>query len=268
MVQLEVDALDEDFVKSISQLLSDAGVPSVLWGDYLLTVYGVPSIIGGIEFVVPDEKVSAAVAALKGSNLKRCPDPRSCVVSREHTQQPAPSFHMHLGTSEVDVSIRTHSETLWFIPPPPQDIFSNARPQASRYIFASDDSILPRPRHGRGHGAFSKEGFPVVVPTAHTILEAYMRLSIAHREQYSGFYLGMMTYVAEYIDADGLLDDTQLPESCRKFWHDFKDGQRQTREMMNELQDYFDKESAEKRRGGRWSITRLITSWFGINDGK
>ncbi|KAI0106886.1 hypothetical protein F4814DRAFT_452098 [Daldinia grandis] len=248
MVQLDIDTLDEGLVKSISQLLSDAGVPSVLWGDYLLTVYGVPSIIGGIEFVVPDEKVSAAVAALKGSNLKRCPDPRSCVVSRERTQQPAPAFHMHLGMSEVDVSIRMHSETLWFISPPPEDIFSRSqsltRSQASRYIFASDDSILPPPRHGRGHGAFSKEGFPVIVPTAHTILEAYMRLSIAHLEEYNSFYLSMMAYVAGYIDADGLLDDTQLPEFCRKFWPDFKDGQRQTREMMNELQDYFDKEGA------------------------
>lgn len=46
MAQLKVDTHDQDFVKSISQILSDAGVPSVLWGDYLLTVYGVPSVIG------------------------------------------------------------------------------------------------------------------------------------------------------------------------------------------------------------------------------
>lgn len=36
----------EDGVKSISALLAAVGVPSVLWGEYLLNVYGVPSIIG------------------------------------------------------------------------------------------------------------------------------------------------------------------------------------------------------------------------------
>ncbi|KAI2610613.1 uncharacterized protein GGS25DRAFT_518912 [Hypoxylon fragiforme] len=251
MAQLKVDTHDQDFVKSISQLLSDAGVPSVLWGDYLLTVYGVPSVIGGIDFIIPDEKLPAAVAALKRSNLRRCPDPRLCAVSREDTPQPAPSFHMHIGTSELDVSIRARSKTLWFIPPVPENLYSDTRPQDSRYIFASDDSILPPPRHGRGRGAFSKEGFPVVVPTAHTMLEAYMRLSIAHRDEYGGFYISMMAYVAQYIDADGLLNDTKLPESCREFWHDFKLGQRRTREMMDELQNYFDNESTGERRGGR-----------------
>lgn len=36
----------EKVVKLISVLLSNAGIPSVLWGDHLLTIYGVPSIIG------------------------------------------------------------------------------------------------------------------------------------------------------------------------------------------------------------------------------
>lgn len=40
------EKLSEELVKSISQLLIDAGVPSVLWGDCLLTIYGVPSIVG------------------------------------------------------------------------------------------------------------------------------------------------------------------------------------------------------------------------------
>lgn len=36
----------EDGVKSISALLAGVGVPSVLWGEYLINVYGVPSLIG------------------------------------------------------------------------------------------------------------------------------------------------------------------------------------------------------------------------------
>lgn len=37
--------LNNSFVGSISSLLSAAGVPNLLWGNYLLTVYAVPTIV-------------------------------------------------------------------------------------------------------------------------------------------------------------------------------------------------------------------------------
>lgn len=37
--------LDNDLVMSISCVLDAAGVPNLLWGNYLLTVYGVPTIV-------------------------------------------------------------------------------------------------------------------------------------------------------------------------------------------------------------------------------
>lgn len=37
--------LDNSLVASTSQLLDAAGVPSLLWGNYLLTVYGVPTFV-------------------------------------------------------------------------------------------------------------------------------------------------------------------------------------------------------------------------------
>lgn len=37
--------LDNDLVSSISTLLDSIGVPNLLWGNYLLTVYGVPTIV-------------------------------------------------------------------------------------------------------------------------------------------------------------------------------------------------------------------------------
>lgn len=42
---LEGEALDNKFVAKVSQILNAAGVPNLLWGNYLLTVYGVPTII-------------------------------------------------------------------------------------------------------------------------------------------------------------------------------------------------------------------------------
>lgn len=37
--------LDNNLVASVACLLDSAGVPNHLWGNYLLTVYGVPTIV-------------------------------------------------------------------------------------------------------------------------------------------------------------------------------------------------------------------------------
>lgn len=37
--------LGNDLVSSISSLLDSINVPNLLWGNYLLTVYGVPTIV-------------------------------------------------------------------------------------------------------------------------------------------------------------------------------------------------------------------------------
>lgn len=36
--------LGETLVAALSQVLDSGGVPNVLWGNYLLTVYGIPSL--------------------------------------------------------------------------------------------------------------------------------------------------------------------------------------------------------------------------------
>ena len=37
--------LDNDLVTSISCLLDTADIPNLLWGNYLLTIYGVPTVV-------------------------------------------------------------------------------------------------------------------------------------------------------------------------------------------------------------------------------
>jgi hypothetical protein len=37
--------LSNDLVSSISSLFDSINVPNLLWGNYLLTVYGVPTIV-------------------------------------------------------------------------------------------------------------------------------------------------------------------------------------------------------------------------------
>lgn len=37
--------LDNSLVTSISHLLDSVGVPNLLWGNYLLTIYGIPTFV-------------------------------------------------------------------------------------------------------------------------------------------------------------------------------------------------------------------------------
>ena len=37
--------LETKLVATISRILTSAGIPNILWGNYLLTVYGVPTIV-------------------------------------------------------------------------------------------------------------------------------------------------------------------------------------------------------------------------------
>ncbi|KAF2968905.1 hypothetical protein GQX73_g4676 [Xylaria multiplex] len=228
----------QDGVKFISGLLAGVGVPSILWGEYLLNVYGVPSIVGGIDFVIPDDKMPLAVATLKGSNLRPCPDLDACVVSGDSSPFPVPAFHMHIQGSEVDVSLRAHSETLWFIPPPnnPSSSKTERAAKPNPYYLEASSPELPPWRHGRGHGAFSSDGSPVLVPRAHILLEAYIRLASAFREDYGHYFLNMVTYMAEYPFKDGLINTDLLPKPCRTFWDGHRQGKLPVRQLMNNLQ--------------------------------
>lgn len=42
---LNTATLSQDLVASISRILIQSKTPCILWGNYLLTIYGVPSIV-------------------------------------------------------------------------------------------------------------------------------------------------------------------------------------------------------------------------------
>ncbi|KAI0517887.1 hypothetical protein F5B22DRAFT_602856 [Xylaria bambusicola] len=232
------DPLSQDGVKSISALLAGVGVPSILWGEYLLTVYGVPTIVGGIDFVVPDDKMLLAVATLKRSHLRPCPDLDACIVSGDRSPFPSPAFHMHIPGSEIDVSLRLHSETLWFIPPPDKPPSSKREIGAasSPYYLEASSPELPPWRPGRGQGAFSSHGSPVLVPRAHVLLEAFIRLASAFREGHCNYFLQMVTYMAEYPFDDGLVNIDLLSKPCRTFWDKLEEAKLPVRQLVGELQ--------------------------------
>lgn len=45
VLALDLRVVDENLAASISQRLAINRIPCILWGNYLLTVYGVPSIV-------------------------------------------------------------------------------------------------------------------------------------------------------------------------------------------------------------------------------
>ncbi|KAI0193899.1 hypothetical protein F4808DRAFT_464660 [Astrocystis sublimbata] len=227
-----------DLLQHFSALLASVGVPTILWGEFLLNVYGIPSIVGGIDFVVPDDKMSLAVATLKRSTLCPCTDLDACVVSGDSSRFPVPAFHMHFQGCEMDVSLRAHSETLWFIPPPESPCTSREEMAAkpNPYYLEASSPELPRWRHGRGHGAFSSHGSPVLVPRAHVLLEAFIRLISAFCEDYFCYFLGMMSYMLEYPFEDGLININLLSAPCRSFWDGFSQGTLTIPQLLNNLQ--------------------------------
>ncbi|KAI1109640.1 hypothetical protein F5Y14DRAFT_455810 [Nemania sp. NC0429] len=222
--------IDQALVKSLSQTLIDSGVTPILWGDYLLTIYGVPSIVGCLDFIIPKEGLPGAISALKKmEKLCMCSDIRACSVAREERLPPIPLFHMHLGTpaSKLYVYLWSHSEILGSVPEAKIPVRTAIEKNPTRlYISASDKSVLPEPRPGRGRGALSEGGGQVIVPSSHIMLEAYIRLSAAHLDGGHGpFYLSMITYVEEYIAGDGLLDEKLLSEPAQTFWQGWQQGE-------------------------------------------
>ncbi|KAL4938234.1 hypothetical protein BDV06DRAFT_201416 [Aspergillus oleicola] len=92
--------LDSDLVSSISDLLNEAHIPNLLWGNYLLSTYGVPTI--GISFVVPDEKIDESDFILTEAGFLPCSQPSECWHAKAR-YSPRPS---HIDTSTM--SLRYH----------------------------------------------------------------------------------------------------------------------------------------------------------------
>jgi len=230
--------ISESFVASIGRTLNSAQIPCVLWGHYLLNVHGVPSIIDSIDFVVPDDRLSAGMEALtQVQRLSPCPDGILCPSSSLDRYTPPPAFHMHIEASEVTVGLYQQSETLWFLPPLDSSLLSPKKAGlSSHFVLAFDQNVLPPRRPGRGSGAFKLDRDPVVVPKSHILLEAFMRLYARNvGKRIGAFAMPMIAYIEEYVDDDGLLDSNQLPEPLKAFYEELKEGRKPVRQWTMEL---------------------------------
>ncbi|PGH23779.1 hypothetical protein AJ80_02209 [Polytolypa hystricis UAMH7299] len=102
---------DETLVATVSQLLDSGGVPNVLWGNYLLTVYGIPSLT-------------------------------NCVVVAVRSRPP-PISHFHLNTKDVHIYLYPQSQVLPNI--------SDLKKAEGQIVSASDPSLpRSRMGYGKG----------------------------------------------------------------------------------------------------------------------
>ncbi|KAK4500439.1 hypothetical protein PRZ48_008628 [Zasmidium cellare] len=77
-----------------------------------------------------------------------------------------------------------------------------------------------------------------MVPRAPVLLEAFMRIYARDADKQIGsFAMAMIDYVELYVDADGLLDETQLPEQLRDFYRQLKEGEKPVSQWTRELQE-------------------------------
>jgi len=147
---------------------------------------------------------------------------------------------MHVDGTELTVDLYTQSETLWFLPPLDSSLSTPQRAQLPSYLMlASDQTIVPPQTVVRGPGLFSFVEYPVVLPTALALLEAFFRIyarDVGTRIGSSA--MAMICYMMEYVDDDGrYLDAEQLPEPLRTFYRELKAGQKPIRQWTEELKD-------------------------------
>ncbi|KAI0378371.1 hypothetical protein F5Y04DRAFT_148847 [Hypomontagnella monticulosa] len=230
----------ESRIASIAQCINSAEVPCVLWGHSLLNLHGVPSILGSIDFVVPDESLAISSEYLSQLPfLESCAD-QNCICSSPTRSTPGPASHYHLKGSEVTVGLYLQSETLWFLPPLDKKLSCPSRDTLSEhFVLASDKTVLPSWRPGRGPGVLQPaQGDLIVAPKSHVLLEAFIRMYARDEGTRAGaFGIAMLAYMEEYVEDDGYLDIEKLPIVLRRHYLELKEGQKPVRQWTRELKE-------------------------------
>ncbi|QKX55964.1 uncharacterized protein TRUGW13939_03063 [Talaromyces rugulosus] len=220
--------LDDKLVTSIS-LLTAAGIPNVLWGNYLLTIYGVPTVVEGVAFVVPDALVDRSFSTLRGAGFHLCPENLDCVYSNGRRYLRA-TTHLHIADN-LAIPLYRKSDVLWDLPD-----FELASKDNYPHIISASDTRLPLASLGRGRGRFLPELKSTRIPSATKYCEAIILLLCRdHDTLYTGYWMSILTYILEFVDGTDMFDEQYLGESYQKFYHALKNGDSNTFGLLDEL---------------------------------
>ena len=191
-----------------------------------------------IDFIVPDDRLGAGLKVLSQlKSLAPCPDNKRCPSSSLDRCTPTPAIHVHVKASEVTVGLYPQADILWFLPPLDSSLlFPKKSKLPPHFVLASDDTVLPPWRPGRGSGSFKEGGDQVLALKSHVLLEALMRIYARDAETRVGtFGLSMVAYIEEYVDGDGFLEISELPEPLRAFYGELREGRKPIRPWTAEL---------------------------------
>jgi hypothetical protein len=124
------------------------------------------------------------------------------------------------------VGIYVQSETLWFLPPLGATLANPKANRLPRYLaFACDLTALPPYEIGMGRGAFDSDQTVVLVPKAHILTEALMRITARDDGTKVGAYSAAhFCYIILYVEKRGILDIGLLPEPLARLYEEFRDG--------------------------------------------
>ncbi|VUC31953.1 unnamed protein product [Clonostachys rosea] len=219
--------ISERFVVSLARNINAVQIPCILWGNRLLRAHGVPTILGSIEFVVPEGRVSAAAKAISSRRpLIPCPYGMDCPLATPSRTTPTPGRHFHIRERKETVAILSQSQVLWFLPAMKDVLVAPQKAELPSYlILASDRSELPPQRPKRGSGCFKPAGFPVVTVPVHILVEAYLRLYARYVEGASSdTIMTKIAWLRMYVEEDGYVIAKRLPQSLRPFYVELVEG--------------------------------------------
>ncbi|KAI7369192.1 hypothetical protein KC354_g2132 [Hortaea werneckii] len=196
------------------------------------------SLTYSVDFIVPDGELQAAAKILyELDTLEPCPDVNVYLEGPHNRCTPPAAHHVHVHSSTLTVDIFIQSETLWFLPELDQSlVFPPTLDMHSHFVFASDKNTLPPNRLGRGSGAFQEDFVPVLVPQAIVLLEAFLRIYARDRGKKIGsFAVQMICYIEEYVDDDGYLRGSSLPEPLQTLYVELKEDKMPVRQWLEKL---------------------------------
>ncbi|RDW81519.1 uncharacterized protein DSM5745_05076 [Aspergillus mulundensis] len=210
--QFSDQKLSDKLVESISNLLDAAGIPHLLWGNFLLAIYGVPTIVEGVSFIVPDTLIERAESIIGKSGFLPCPRPSEC-PHEVPLVSPRADAHRHID-DDLAISLFRKSEILLDFPDL-ESAFGNCSPD----VMHASDERLPSYTIGRGQGRLRFKS-SIRIPTTMMYTEAIITLICRDwHTRRQGYWVAMLTYIMEYVDGtDAMFNSEDLKDGYKEFY--------------------------------------------------
>ncbi|KAK2745546.1 hypothetical protein FQN57_003671 [Myotisia sp. PD_48] len=206
------EELSHKLIATTAQLLDDAGIPNLLWGDYPLVLMGVPAVPDGGAFVVADEHLSTSYSTLLDAGFHACNETFDCQLPTG-LRGPAPAAHLHLedGNPANPISLHRKSEILSMFP-----TFELAFSDPKTWDIIISSEICPTL-------------YPFRFLSASKFVESTVIL-ISHNweNRCAPWLMGRLSYVMQYLEETEYFKAEDVHPLCIQFYTALKTGDPKT----------------------------------------